>query len=192
VSYFTNKIDKKVAELLNSGGVGLLPTDTIYGLSALALNKDAVQKVHKLKQRDGGKPLVVLIADVKQLAELGLSVAHADFVKKYWPGPLSLEFDASSAPEWLHRGMYYFGVRLPKHSELGDLIAKTGPIVSTSANLQGQAPAKNVEEAKKYFGDKLDFYVDSGEVSGQSSTLVKVTEGKLQVVRQGEYKIDAY
>jgi L-threonylcarbamoyladenylate synthase len=88
VSYYTNTIDDKVIQLLKDGGVGLLPTDTIYGLSAVALNKDAVEQVHNLKRRDGGKPLVVLIADIKQLVSLGLSVAHAESVKEHWPGPV--------------------------------------------------------------------------------------------------------
>jgi L-threonylcarbamoyladenylate synthase len=189
VSYNTNNIDDKVAELLKSGGVGLLPTDTIYGLSALALNKKAVEKVHQLKLRDNNKPLVVLIANLEQLAELGLSDKNIGLIKPYWPGPLSVEFDASSAPKWLNRGMNYFAIRLPDHAQLRDLIAETGPLVSTSANLQGQEPAKNVEEAKSYFGEKLDFYVDFGNLKCASSTLVKIENGNLKVLRQGAYEL---
>jgi L-threonylcarbamoyladenylate synthase len=189
MSYLFNEIEQKVEQLLKDGAVGLLPTDTIYGLSALALNKDAVERVHKLKQRDGGKPLVVLISEIEQLASLGLSHIHATLLKKHWPGPLSVEFDASDAPEWLHRGKFYFAVRLPDNDSLRNLIRKIGPIVSSSANLQGKEPAKTVADAKNYFGDKLDFYVDKGELNGCSSTLVKIEEGKLNILRQGTYEI---
>jgi L-threonylcarbamoyladenylate synthase len=189
VSYFTDTFDAKVVELLKNGAVGLLPTDTIYGLSALALNKEAVERIHALKGRDNNKPLIVLISDLHQLEELGLKVEQAELAKSYWPGPLSLEFDATDAPDWLHRGGFFFAVRMPDYSELRDLIAKTGPVVSTSANLQGQKPVSSVKEAQETFGDKLDFAVDAGKLEGQSSTLVKPEDGRLVVVRQGVLEI---
>jgi L-threonylcarbamoyladenylate synthase len=189
VSYFSKAFDNKVTELLKNGGVGVLPTDTIYGLSALALNKDAVERIHKLKARDEGKPLVVLIAEVGQLIKLGLKTIDAELIKDYWPASLSVEFDATNAPQWLHRGGNFFAVRMPDNNVLRSLISKVGPIVSTSANLQGQVPAKNVKEAQKYFGDKLDFYIDAGKLNGEPSTLVKIENGQIIIVRQGSYKI---
>jgi L-threonylcarbamoyladenylate synthase len=191
VSHFFNEFEGEIVELLQNGAVGLLPTDTIYGLSALALNEQAVERIHKLKHRDDGKPLVVLISNIKQLAELGLSVADAEHVKNYWPAPLSVEFDATNAPEWLHRGKFYFGVRMPDNDSLRSFIRKVGPIVSSSANLQGQRPASSVREAKNYFGNKLDFYVDQGNLEGRPSTLVKIKDGRITVLRQGALKIEA-
>lgn len=186
--YFTNQIDEKIVELLKSGGVGFLPTDTIYGLSATALNKNTVKKVHDLKNRDK-KPFIILISHMNQLPDLGIDLMAAGEIRKHWPGPLSVVFESSKVPEWLQMGTKSLAVRLPDNKNLSDLIAKTGPIVSTSANLQGHEPAKNVEEAQKYFGNKLDFYVDTGELKGQSSTLVKIENGRLKVLRQGAYKI---
>lgn len=189
MTYHTNSLDNKIIELLKSGAVGLLPSDTIYGISARALDRQAVERIHKLKGREGHKPLIVLISDIEQLVMLGLNHKHADHVKKYWPGALSIEFDAKNAPGWLHRGGFHFAVRMPDFSELRELIRKVGPIVSTSANLQGQPPAQSVAEAKKYFNELLDFYVDAGGLSGQPSTLVQIVEDKLQVVRQGAVTI---
>lgn len=189
VSYFTNKIDDKIIEHLKCGSVGFLPTDTIYGLSTTAANEKAVKKVHNLKNRDQ-KPFIILISNLGQLADLGINRAEAHLVEKYWPGPLSVIFGSANVPEWLQMGTKSLAVRLPASKILCDLIAKIGPIVSTSANLQGQEPARNVEEAKKYFGEKLDFYVDVGEISGQSSTLVKIENDKLQVIRRGAYKLN--
>jgi L-threonylcarbamoyladenylate synthase len=188
VSYYVKKFDDKIAELLKNGRVGLIPTDTIYGLSAVALNKNAVEKIHKLKGRDN-RPMIVLVSDTQQLEDLGIKSQESKIVNKYWPGTLSVIFESSQIPEWLQRGTNSLAVRLPDLKEVRDLIAKTGPLVSTSANLQGQEPSKNVEEAKKYFSDKLDFYVDSGALEGQSSTLVKIQSGKLIVLRQGTYEI---
>jgi tRNA threonylcarbamoyl adenosine modification protein (Sua5/YciO/YrdC/YwlC family) len=158
MSYNVKEFDEKVVELLNNGGVGFLPTDTIYGLS-------------------------------EQLDDLGIKTHEPKKVNKYWPGTLSVIFESSQIPEWLQRGTNSLAVRLPDLKELRDLIAKTGPLVSTSANLQGQKPANNVKEAKRYFGNKLDFYVNAGELEGQSSTLVKIEKGMLKVLRQGAYEL---
>lgn len=189
MSYSTDKIDDHVVQLLKSGKVGLLPSDTIYGLSALALNEQAVERIHRLKVRDSSKPLIVLIAKIEQLDDLGLKKEQAELVEQYWPGPLSVIFKSENIPEWLQLGTKSLAVRMPGYLELCDLIAKIGPIISTSANLQGQKPAESAAEAQKIFGGKLDFYVDMGKLEGQPSTLVVIENGKLKVVRQGACKI---
>jgi L-threonylcarbamoyladenylate synthase len=189
MSYYTNRLDEHVAEMLKSGAVGLLPSDTIYGLSAVALNKEAVERIHELKDRDYNKPLIVLIASMEQLNSLGLNKEQAELVQNYWPGPLSVIFKSLDIPEWLQLGNASLAVRMPDKEELRDLIAIAGPIVSTSANLQGEKPAESVEEAKKYFNDHLDFYVDVGELNNQASTLVKIENERLKVVRQGSIKL---
>jgi L-threonylcarbamoyladenylate synthase len=77
-------------------------------------------------------------------------------------------------------------VRLPDHKQLRELINEVGPIVSTSANLRASKPASSVEEAKRYFGEKLDFYVDVGHLeNGPPSTIVKPRNGEFEVIRQG-------
>jgi L-threonylcarbamoyladenylate synthase len=189
MSYSTNRLDDRIVELLKNGAVGLLPSDTIYGLSAVALNKDAVERVHELKGRDGNKPLIVLIANIKQLKELGLSKEQSELVENYWPAALSVIFESGNVPAWLELGSSSLAVRMPDNQELRDLIAKTGPIVSTSANLQGKKPAASVKEAKNYFNEHLDFYVDIGELNGEPSTLVLIENDQLKIVRQGSYNL---
>lgn len=185
----TDSFDDKVIDLLSKGGSGLLPTDTIYGLSCRALDESAVERLHKLKGRDSTKPFIVLVSDIKMLDLLSISAEQAVYVEKYWPGPISMEFHAPSAPSWLHRGLGHFAIRLPNHPQLLGLINKVGPIVSTSANLQGQAPVRNAKEARALFADKLDFYVDIGKCDNPPSTLVIIKDGHLEVVRQGAVKI---
>lgn len=189
MSYYAKKFDDKIVELLRDGGVGLLPTDTIYGLSAVALSEQAVERVHKLKKRDSGKPLVVLISELRQLKELGLKPEQAEIVKKYWPGSLSAVFESQNIPAWLQLGTNSLAVRLPGSKKLRELIKKVGPIVSTSANLQGQKPVSSVDEAKEYFGENLDFYVDVGDLQGQPSTLVKIENDHLKIIRPGALNI---
>jgi L-threonylcarbamoyladenylate synthase len=189
VAYVTDDFDDEVTRLLRQGGVGLLPSDTIYGLSAVAINNDAVEKLHSLKARSPSKPFIVLISDIKMLDLLSISPDQAELVKEFWPGPLSAILP-SSAPDYLTRGTQSLAVRLPDYPELLKLINEVGPIISTSANLEGKAPAKNMAEAQVVFGDKLDFYVDIGELNNPPSTLAIIDDGKLKVVRTGAVKID--
>lgn len=78
---------------------------------------------------------------------------------------------------------------MPDYPQLLDLIGRVGPIISTSANPTGQKPAINMQEAKNYFGDSLDFYMDAGNISGAPSTIARLKNGKLEVIRVGSLKI---
>ena len=209
MSYVTDSFDDEVTRLLMRGGVGLLPTDTIYGLSCRALDAAAVGKIHKLKDRSAHKPFIILISDIKMLdllappqnlsGAVGNRIAKRqvfgaglskESIEKYWPGAITLIFEMPSALEYLARGTGSLAVRLPNYPELLDLINKTGPLISTSANLEGEQPVQSVPAAQRLFGDKLDFYVNAGNLDNPPSTLAVIKDGKLEVVRQGAVKID--
>lgn len=190
MSQHLTAINNQLAQLLSGGAVGVMPSDTIYGLSCIATSQSAVEKLFKVKGRGQDKPCIVLISDIDQLTLLGLDKNQTEPIAKYWPGPLTLECKVSeSTPDYLHRGKGRFGVRMPNKPELLELIRKTGPILSTSANLEGQPPALTIDEAKEYFKDTVDFYVDVGKLEGNPSTLVGFVDGQLVVYRQGEFKL---
>ena len=189
MSYVTDSFDDEVTRLLMRGGVGLLPTDTIYGLSCRAMDAAAVGKIHKLKNRSAHKPFIILISDIKMLDLLSISPEQAKITEQYWPGPLSVIL-SSQAPDFLTLGTASLAVRMPDSPNLIELISRTGPITSTSANLEGEQPVQSVPAAQKLFGDKLDFYVDAGNLDNPPSTLAVIKDGKLEVVRQGAAKID--
>ncbi|MEK7561814.1 MAG: L-threonylcarbamoyladenylate synthase [Patescibacteria group bacterium] len=190
MSYFSDSFDREIIKLLQNGAVGFMPSDTIYGLSCRALDKTAVERVHKLKSRNSDKPCVVLISDIRQLSDLKVDQSQADTVADYWPGKISLEFDARRAPAWLHRGTGHFAIRLPDYLLLRELIRQVGPILSTSANPKGTKPANSVAAAWTYFGEGLDFYIDAGKINTEPSTIVVIKDGKLEVDRLGAVKID--
>jgi L-threonylcarbamoyladenylate synthase len=191
MSYKTFEFDREVARLLIMGGVGVLPTDTVYGLSAQALNKNAVEKVHKLKDRSEHKPFIILISNLEMLDLLSITQIPIAMVNKYWPGPLSVIMDAPEAPAWLSLGSQSLAIRLPAHKQLLALIDQVGPLVSTSANIENQPVVRSVSEAEDIFGDQLDFYVDQGPASeANPSTIVKFNKNKLEVLRHGDIKIN--
>lgn len=183
---------REVADLLGQGAVGLLPSDTIYGLSCAALNESAVERIYRLKGRDYDKPMIILLSDIEQARRVGVDLAELEPVRHFWPAPLTVIVKASKqAPAFLHRGSHQLAVRVPDDERLRKLIRQTGPLVSTSANPQGQEPAETLEQAKYYFGDRLDFYIDAGEIKTSPSTLVRIENSKLNVVRQGAYQLPA-
>lgn len=189
MAYVTDKFDDEVVRLLKQGSVGLLPTDTIYGLSCRALDHQAVKRVHRLKNRRAHKPFIVLISDIKMLNLLSISAKQANPVKEYWPGALSVIFEAKETPDWLQLGSKTLAVRQPDYPQLLELIDKVGPIISTSANLENESPADSLEQAQKIFGDELDFYVDAGNLAGLPSSLASLSESKLKLLRQGAVRI---
>ncbi len=170
---------EKIIEDLRDGKVIVLPTDTIYGISCLFSDKKARERITELKGRTDEKKFVVLIGNVGQLLELGVlpTQAEQELIQKCWPGALTIAFTSELA------------VRLPAYPELCEVLQKTGPIISTSANISGAKPAQTIDEAKKMFGDKIDAYYDDGICSGSPSTLVKVEKEKVMVLRQGAFVI---
>ena len=187
--YVTDKFDRRISQLLKQGRVGVLPTDTIYGLSCITSSQKAVRRIHILKKRDKTKPFVILISKVTQLTSLGINTAEAGPALAYWPGPLTLVCSASQAPSWLSMGSAALAVRQPASDELRRLIDKTGPLISTSVNLQGSKPAANIKEAMNCFGEELDFYVDAGELTSLPSTIVRPAAGGLEVIREGAIQV---
>jgi len=182
----------KLTELIRAGGIGVIPTDTIYGLVCSASDKEAVEKIFEIKGRDMGKPPIILISDTAELKSFGvtLSERQLEFLKKNWPGTVSVVLPTSSDKlDYLSRGLGTLTFRLPKENKLISLLQKTGPLIAPSANLQSQEPAHNIDEVMNYFIGQIDFVVDGGEIVGKSSTLVDLTGSSPKVLRQGDAKI---
>ncbi len=183
-------MDSQLIKILNNQGVAVLPTDTIYGLHALASDQMAVQRIYDLKGRDDHKPLIVVIANVHDLKQFGVDLNQklVDLLTKIWPNPVSVILSVSDKWDFLHRGSNTLAFRMPNNDFLLNLIGQTGPLVSTSANPQGEPSANTIEEARNYFGDKVDFYEDAGKLVSEPSTVIKIVNGQPEILRQGLFK----
>ena len=182
--------DPRVVALLKDGKVGVIPTDTIYGLAAVAANTAAVDRIYQLKRREH-KPGTFLAATARQLLALGLEAEALQAVTHLWPNPVSVVVPTHKGWERLDLGKHSLAVRIPKEDTLQELLEATGPLATSSANLFSQPPANTVEEAIAYFGDSVDFYVEGGDLSGRPpSTVIKFVDGRLEVLRQGAVTID--
>lgn len=172
---------------LHGGNLVVMPTDTVYGLAGRADLADAVAAIFEVKARPADRPLPVLGADIDDLRSVArFSDAALRLAEAFWPGPLTLVLER--APRFTFdlggRDVSTIGVRVPAHRIALELLAETGPVAVTSANLSGRPPALTVDDARRSLGDAVRVYLDGGVLSSAPSTVARVGE-RLEVLRQG-------
>ena len=178
-------------QVLKGGDVIVFPTETLYGLGADALNDAAVEKVFQLKGRDPRNPIPVLVADQEMLHTLVAKIPTVaqKLMDRYWPGPLTLVLPGrKNIPKPLCNPTGGIAVRISSQPIAALLIKGLGrPLTATSANPSGKEPARTLQEAKTYFADRVELFVDGGTLTSKSgSTVVEVIEDNVKVVREGE------
>ncbi len=178
-------------KLLLPAAVAVIPTDTVYGIVARAVDQAAVERLYTIKQRDQ-KPGTVIAANVDQLVDLGLKRRYLKAVEQFWPGAVSVVIPvADPALAYLHRGKASLAVRIPDDAKLQQLLVQTGPLITSSANQPGQPPAVNIAQARDYFGGAVDVYQDGGDQSNQQpSTIIRIVDDAIEVLRPGAVSID--
>ncbi|MBU0999311.1 threonylcarbamoyl-AMP synthase [Patescibacteria group bacterium] len=179
--------DENLIKVLKEKGVVVMPTDTIYGIVGQALSSAVVLRIYNIKKRAPEKPFIILIGEIGELEKFSiiLSEKQKDILKKYWPGPVSIILDCSDETLlYLHRGTKTLAFRVPAQENLRKLLLQTGPLVAPSANPEGLAPAQNIFEAKKYFSNAVDLYVDGGEIISQASKVIELhKDGTSKILR---------
>jgi L-threonylcarbamoyladenylate synthase len=174
---FTDTLDD-VVSLLQKGDIGVLRTDTLYGIVASAAHEEAVERVYTVKGRTPTKPPIILIADVNQML-VPIDSGMYDRIKEMWPGKNSVIVPAPGAPRWLVRSGASLAYRIPDNAALRALLSRTGPLIAPSANPEGEPPAVSISEAKAYFGESVDFYVDGGTVTDDSPSRLYRLDGPM-------------
>jgi tRNA threonylcarbamoyl adenosine modification protein (Sua5/YciO/YrdC/YwlC family) len=177
--------NEQLISLLTKGEVCVIPTDTVYGVVGKLSSPEAVAKIYQLKQRDQDKAVgTILAASIAQVATLTTKNA-LKLASEFWPGPTSVIVPADETFAYAHKGEKSLAVRIPADPILRALLVQTGPLASSSANLQGQEPATTVDEAKAYFHDAIPLYIDGGDLSDRTpSRIVRIDEdGLVTVVR---------
>lgn len=184
---------QKAIKILKKDGVVVLPTDTLYGLVASVDSKKAIEKLYEIKERDKSKALIVLIHSLKDLEKFGINLTLLRGSGQWPRGSVFLPevsvLLSCKIAKWkhIHRGTKKIAFRMigEKNKELFNLLKKVGPVVAPSANLESFAPAETIKEAKSYFGSKVDLYINSGRRKGDPSTLIRIKNSKIEVLRQG-------
>lgn len=180
----------EIVGLLKQGAVGVLPTDTVYGLACLASHERAVARLYSLKSRDN-KPGTVIASSIDQLVELGIPRRYLTAVEHFWPNPISIVVASTPDMAYLDQGKMSLAMRIPSEPLINVFLKSTGPLLTSSANLPGKPPANTIYEAKAFFGDRVDFYVDGGDLSSREpSTIIRIIDDAVEVIRVGAVKIN--
>lgn len=181
----------------------VLPTDTVYGVAADAFSPKAVSALLEAKGRGPQSPPPVLIPDTHTLAALAENVPDVArrLAETFWPGALTMIFKAQASLNWdLGETKGTVALRMPDHKIALALLAETGPLAVSSANLTGEPAATTCQQAEGYLGEKVSVYLDGGNSpKGEASTIIDLTElvdsydkagtltttGKIKIVRRG-------
>ncbi|WP_417278013.1 L-threonylcarbamoyladenylate synthase [Celeribacter sp.] len=179
----------QIAEVLGSGGVVLLPTDTVLGLAASPAHAQAIEKIYTLKQRPRDKNLPIMVAGADQIAGLGAVLSEGALkllASAYVPGALTLvlALDPMLVPAWLI-GRREIAVRIPNNVLLLEALEKSGPLMVTSANRSGAEPPATTEEAADQLFGAPDLIVPGKGAAPAPSTIVDCTRDPVVILRHG-------
>jgi L-threonylcarbamoyladenylate synthase len=175
--------------VLARGGLVVIPTDTVYGIAADAFTPDAVDGLLMAKGRGRDMPVPVLVGSAATLDGLtpDRSQASRDLVEAFWPGGLTIVLRHAWTLAWdLGETRGTVALRMPLHPVALDLLAKTGPLAVSSANLSGRPAALTAEEAQEQLGAVVEIYLDGGLCEEPvPSTIVDLTGPQPRLIRAG-------
>ena len=178
----------KIEKILAAGGAVVLPTETVYGLFAQALNEEAVERVYELKRRPRDKALNLNVASLEEI--YAFSKNQPSYLKQLYqaflPGPLTIILQANDrVPTWINSSMETVGFRIPTHPVTLDLIRKYGPLIGPSANLSGKASGTDFQQIMLDFQERVSGVEDDTALTGQDSTILDLSGEKARILRQG-------
>ena len=185
----------EAAQVIKSGGLVAVPTETVYGLAGNGLDAAAVARIYEVKGRPGQKPLSLMVSGAADMKKYWTDVPWGARVlaEKYWPGPLTLVMtSASGIPEIVTAGGPTVGLRCPDHPLTLELLEQTGlPLAAPSANPSGEESPKTAEKVMEYFDGRIDAVIDGGEcVLGVESTIIDFSTSPCTLIRKGAIPMD--
>jgi L-threonylcarbamoyladenylate synthase len=182
-------IDRIVSEL-KMGNLVITPTDTVYGIMADALNKDAIIKVFEAKNRDYTKPLILLVSSIDMLKEYTSELTNLElnFINKYCPGKVTMILKKNNKIDNLiAANSEYVGIRIPDNRDLIKIINELGnPVISTSANISNNETITSIDKIESSLLAKISYIEDGGYINHSASTIVKFDNDEIKILREGD------
>jgi L-threonylcarbamoyladenylate synthase len=177
----------EAARLVLAGKLIAYPTDTVYGLGCNPFDVDAVERLVRAKERIKGS-LPILVSSLKEAERLGeMTGVAAELANRFWPGPLTLVVQTrSNFPAKVTGDSGSVGLRMPHHETARRLIQESGgALIGTSANVSGRPAPRTAQEVIRELKDRVDLILDGGSVLGRESTVVRILEDEITVLRDG-------
>lgn len=178
----------RALRVLRKGGLVAFPTDTVYGLGALAFDGTAVESIYLAKDRPIEKAIPILIGDEKDLGKLSDDISKdvRRLVSRFWPGPLTVIVPKKPTLPHSVSATATVGVRVPDHPVARKLLRDAGPMAVTSANISGQSSPSTAQEVLDQLNGRIELIIDGGSTpGGVPSTLVDCTGSEIKVLREG-------
>ena len=179
---------EKIKQELEKGGAVVLPTETVYGLFAKALDKKAVDHVYQLKRRPRDKALNLNVASLDDILNFSKNQPPylQQLVENFLPGPLTIILEANDkVPYWVNSDLTTVGFRMPSHPVTLELIREFGPLIGPSANISGQDSGVTYKEILQDFNQNVLGLEDDAFLTGQDSTIIDLSGSKVKILRQG-------
>lgn len=181
---------EEIASLINNNKVIVFPTETVYGIGTNGLDRNAIEKLYKIKERRFSKPITLLVSSYEMICSVAniISPLEKKIISNFFPGPITLILNKKKiVPNILTANTDTVGVRMPDNELILKLIEYCKvPIATSSANISGFPPSINVEDIYNCFKDKVDLYIDGGKSRiGVPSTVVKVENNDIKILREG-------
>ena len=178
-----------LVHVLDTGCTAVIPTDTVYGIVCDALNYEAVSKVYSLKRRSLNKPMIILVSSIdmlKRYAYINDSLEE-EIIKNSTPGPLTIILKKKDIiPNIVTSNKDEVGIRIPDDNFLQELITRLDrPIVATSANIAESDTITEISELDSSIKDNVDYLIDSGYCNREASTIIKIIDSKISIIRKG-------
>lgn len=186
------KLLKEPAQILSKGGIGIFPTETVYGIGVNALDENAIEKLYIVKEREREKPTSVLVSNkemIKMLAE-NISDKENKIIEQFFPGPLTIILKKKkNISDVLTGSKDTIGIRMPDNDIALKLIEYAGvPIATSSANIAHEESQTNIANLLNKFENKVDFFVDGGESKiGIASTIIQIVNNEITILRERNY-----
>ncbi len=186
---------REAAAALRGHAVAAYPTETFYALGAAAFSRKAVARIYRLKGRDAGKALSVVVSDLDMVREIAAALPEGfvPLAGEFWPGPLTLVLPAApGVPEFLAGPGRTIAVRVPPLAWLRSLVRELGePLTATSANLAGEPEISDPGAVTEAFGGRIELVVDAGpSPGGLPSTIVDLASATPRILREGKVPRD--
>lgn len=183
----------QAVEILNSGGLVIFPTDTLYGIAGAALNEPAIRRIFEIKARPEYKAMPIMIGSMCNLEQTASDIPDyaMDLARKHWPGPLTLILKRSSAlPNIVTAGKDTVGVRIPAHPLVLEILRSFGqPLAVTSANISGKSGADDLGYIMHQFSTEVDLIIKGTLKHKRPSTIVDCTGITPTILRRGALEI---
>lgn len=188
-----NNIDilklEEASNILANGGIGIFPTETVYGIGTNSLNENSIKKLYEIKKRPLNKPITLLVSNLNMIDNIAETTnIEKALIKAFFPGPLTLVLKKKNiVSNLVTSGLDFVGVRMPANEITLKLIDLAGiPIATPSANISGEPSVSSFQDISKELLSKVDFAIDGGTTNiGTASTVLKIENGKPHILRQG-------